>query len=154
LFHIQKEYTSREIESKLEAGIDKKKLVHLKFNVKDAEKALSWNEKREFEFKGHMYDVVSSSVHGDSVIFICYKDHKETRLNEEKERLIAKAIGQDPSRKNHSEKLTDFFKALYSQDLCSFILASPLTSNLQFSILSLQFSSFTIPPLSPPPKRG
>lgn len=141
-----------EVEQKLAAGIDKSKLVRFGFTKKESETKLNWKHSREFEYEGQMYDIVEQSHEGDSLFYTCYKDHKETRLNNHKERIIAKALGQDPTRKSQSEKLINFIKTVFSRDSFAWFPFSPESSTIQFSTFNLQFSTFSPTPLSPPPK--
>jgi hypothetical protein len=141
-----------DVERELTAGIDRSRLVQLKFTTDQAGKALNWNDGREFEYRGHMYDVVQTTFHGDSVFYICYQDHKETRLNQEKERLIAKATGQDPSRKSQTEKLTNFLNDVFSHDIFSWNSFFLQPKMIHYSLFTVHYSLFTRAPLSPPPK--
>jgi hypothetical protein len=99
-----------------------------------------------------MYDIVDQSQEGDSLFYTCYKDDKETRLNVEKKRVIAKALGQDPTRKSQTEKLTNFFKTVFSQDAFAWNPNPPQPSTIHFSLFTFHYSLFTQSPPSPPPK--
>jgi hypothetical protein len=151
-FQVQQRKIRNEVTRKAEAGFEKTRLVLIKFTREKAENDLKWNDAREFEYKGQMYDIVQQTLHSDTIYYTCYKDHKETKLKESKDRMIAKAVGQDPSRKNQSEKLTDFFKTVFSQDFFTWNPHFLLTSVIHFSLFTIHYSLFTPAPLSPPPK--
>ncbi len=151
-FQVEKTKIRKEVERKLAAGIDKTKLLVFRFTREETETLLTWKHSREFIYKGHMYDVVEQREEGGLLIYTCYKDDKETRLGQNKEILFAKAIGQDPVRKSQSEKLSNFLKTVFSQDLYSLLSYSPEVSVIHFSLFPLPSSLFSPSPLSPPPK--
>jgi hypothetical protein len=151
-FQFEKSKIREEVDNKMVAGFDKSKLVLMKFTRAKAETDLNWKDTREFEYKGQMYDIVQQTLHGDTIFYTCYRDHKELWLNIEKERQLAKAMGQDPSRKSQSEKLADFLKTVFSRDSFAWFPLSPESSSIKISIFKFQISNFSPTPPSPPPK--
>lgn len=151
-FHLEKKKIKTEVDRKLSAGIDKTKLVHFRFSADDSKTKLTWKHSREFVYQGQMYDIVEQRQDGDFILYTCYKDNKETRLEKNKEKIIADAIGQDPIRKNQSEKLTNFLKTVFSQDSFTWFPLSPESSSVKISIFKFLFSNFSPAPHSPPPK--
>jgi hypothetical protein len=145
--NIRKEVTGLIIE-----GLAEKNLVLLKFTREESETGLTWKHSREFEYNGQMYDIVDQSQSGDSVFYTCYKDHKETRLNAKKEKLIARAIGQDPVQKNQTERLKNLFNTVYSRDAFAWKPDPPQPTNIHYSLFTIHYSLFTQSPPSPPPK--
>jgi hypothetical protein len=151
-FHLEKKKIMTEVDRALSTGMDKTKLVNFRFSVEDSKTRLTWKHSREFVYQGQMYDIVEQRQDGEFIVFTCYKDNKETRLENNKEKIIAKAIGQDPVRKNQSEKMTDFFKTVFSSDFFSWNPYFLQPKVFHYSLFTIHYSLFTQAPLSPPPK--
>jgi hypothetical protein len=150
--HIQKNKIRKEVTALINSGIKEKDFIVLKFTKEESETKLHWKHSREFEYNGRMYDIVDQSHKGDSLFYTCYEDHKESRLNAEKEKIIAKALGQDPFRKKQADHIKGFFKTVFSQDAFAWKPTPALPSIFQFSFFNFQFSIFYPSPPSPPPK--
>jgi hypothetical protein len=142
----------KEITGMIDAGLEKKDLVLLMFTNEETETILNWKHSREFEYKGQLYDIVEKRQDGDTISYKCYKDHKETRLNREKDQLLAGAMGQDPCRKSQTEKIVNFIKIVFRQDAFSWKPDQPQPSIFDFSLFVFRFSLFSPSPPSPPPK--
>jgi len=155
-FYLQhkKHQIRKEIAGKILKGLHEKEIILLKFTETETESRLNWKHSREFEYNGQMYDIVGKKEEGGLIYYYCYKDHKETRLNRQKEKLISKALGHDPTRKSQSDKLTNFLKIIYSHEAFSWFSSSPQIPVFRFSLIVFHFSSITLTPLSPPPKCG
>jgi len=109
----QQKQVRREVKWKMIAGIDKSELEFLMFSKHDAENMLQWKHKREFQFQGEFYDVVEKETRGDSVVFWCWWDHEETKLNRKLDNLLASHFNHDPTHKNKKDSLQKLFKTLY-----------------------------------------
>lgn len=136
------------------SGLDRENLLLLKFTAEESVSLLAWEHPGEFEYNGQMYDIVDTEICGDTIYYRCFADHRETRINKAIEKVVAKAAGQDPVRKNQTDRLTDFFKTLFLQDVNTWKAADINTLNLQFSTFNLQYSSPSFSPPSPPPKES
>ena len=150
--HYKKNKIRKEVTAMINSGVKEKDLIVLKFTKDESETKLNWKHSREFELAGQMYDIVNQSQEGDSVFYTCYKDCKETRLNSEKEKLIAKALGQDPLQNKQSERMKNFFKTVFSQDVFAWKPHFIQPSTFHYSLLVFHYSLFTQAPPSPPPK--
>ena len=113
ILQLQKKQIKKEVKWEIIAGLNKEELVLLKFTQEETQKNLRWQDSKEFEFKGQMYDLVEKSMKGDTVFYWCWVDDKETKLNQQLEKLVAFALGNNQQRKNNQEQLTDFYKSLY-----------------------------------------
>jgi hypothetical protein len=141
-----------EFDKKLAAELVDEKLVDLTFSAEEIEKKLKWKRSREFLLEGQMYDIVRQAQHGDSITYTCYRDHKETRLNIEKKKLIARALGQDPVRKQQNEKIINFFSNLFLKEtqIWNNIFSAPSLAHYASNIK--HYALVIIPPPSPPPE--
>lgn len=154
ILQYNKNKVKHEIAGMISNGIDKKDLILLKFTRKETETRLNWKHPGEFEYNGEMYDIVEKHQEGDTIFYNCYKDHKETRLVNEIERLVTRAMGQYPGQRSQTDKIVDFFKTAYRQDVFTWKPLSPQATIFNFSFFIIHYSSFAITPPSPPPKAG
>lgn len=142
----------KEIHSVLRTMKQPADLVLLKFTTKETLEKLRWEHDREFEYNGQMYDIVEATASGDTVIYLCYPDHKETRINKELGKSLARATGQDPSRKSQNDRLTEVFKLTFLQTLSTWTPTVPALLSVNHSPLTIYHSSSAPSPPSPPPK--
>jgi hypothetical protein len=152
LFEFKKSLIRNEVEKKIHSGLSQTETMTLTFSLEDAKTKLNWKRAREIEYNGHMYDILDLTVTGDTVVYSCYMDHKETRLNYQKENLIAKALGHDPLQKQQNERVKNFFNTIFRQEVFNFNYHPVLSVELQFSTINFQFSTISLSPPSPPPK--
>ena len=103
----------REVRERLLAGAEPGELVLLAFSKEEARQVLRWERDDEFEYNGHMYDVVRAEWVGDSVRFWCWPDGPETRLNRELEALTARLFHDAPEPGQQTGRLVSFFKSLF-----------------------------------------
>lgn len=151
-FSIRAKTIKKEISSIILKGISEDQLVNLTFSLTDADKQLNWKHSREFEYNGHMYDIVRSAVKGDSITYTCFRDHKETRLYQEKQKSIAKALGHDPLQKKQNERLRIFFSNVFLQENQSRKHVLSFNAITHYSLNIKHYALVFIPPPSPPPK--
>jgi hypothetical protein len=151
-YHYKKNQVRKEVAAIIKNNLSEKTVTVFKLTAEEVTTRINWKRDCEFEYNGHMYDVVDQHPEGDLVVFTCYKDRKETSLNRKKERLIAKAFGQDPAQKNHSERIENFFNTVFRKDVFAWNAYQPQASIFHFSFFTFHFSLFTQAPPSPPPK--
>lgn len=112
----QKEVLREEVKEKLIAGVDRNKLVFLKFEEDKAAKELRWKHDKEFEYRGEMYDVLEVLYSNDSAYYWCWPDKGETRLNAQLDLALFRLLGEDPERESQKDRLAQFYKSLYWED--------------------------------------
>lgn len=138
------------VKHRMIAGIDRSELVLLTFTEREAQQELRWEHRREFEYKGEMYDIVERKVVGDTLYFWCWWDYAETTLNKKLKSLTTKLLGQQPLRKKQQEKTLDFYKKWYSH---TYYLATPKGFNKvrrHSAYFSRWQSLYFTPPVPPP----
>ena len=150
--HYNQNKIRTEVAAIILAGPDKKDLIELKFTFSETETILTWKHSREFVYNGQMYDIVDQRQEGDSIFYTCYKDDKETRLNVEKERTIAKALRQDPLQKNQKERIKSFFKTVFQHEIDAWKPNLTQPCIIHYALNIKHYSLFSESPLSPPPK--
>lgn len=134
------------------AGLNPEELVLLKFTKHDAETLLKWKHSREFEFKGEMYDVVSTEIKGDTTYYRCWWDHEETRLNKQLKKLVLVAFGQNTENKQQQKNLTDFVKHLFQSQISDWNSILPNVAFQSFYNFMPIYGSPFFSPVSPPPE--
>lgn len=151
IYHFHRYHIKQEVREIIIRAV-KEELVDLSFSSSEINTRLKWKHAREFELDGQMYDIVEQRITGDSVIYTCYKDDKETRLNQELDKTVARTLGHDPVQKNRNERLANFFKSLYQSESFTWNPHLFPSSTLKFEICTLKDHPGYFAPLSPPPK--
>ncbi|MFT6868530.1 MAG: hypothetical protein ACJA08_003384 [Cyclobacteriaceae bacterium] len=112
---------------------------------------LRWEHSKEFEYEGEMYDVVNTETRGDTIYYVCWWDHEETKLNRQLKLLLAMALNQDTQQKEKQIQFYIFLKSLYYQANDNWNVAylqNKSTSNDHYLV---DFQSRKTPPPTPPP---
>ena len=147
----QKKLVKKEVKGQLEAGMDKEKLILLKFTREEAKHNLKWEHSREFEYNDRMYDVVKMEEKGDKVYYYCWADEEETELNNRIRRLIARKLGNDTQKKENDSRLADFCKSLFPSEIVQWqALLFPENVKMISCQIFNYISCFISPPAPPP----
>lgn len=151
-FHFKEIQIKKEVNEFIQNKIEEKDIITLRFSDKEIKTRLVWKHSREFIFEGNMYDIVDQGVDGNMTWYRCYRDHKETRLFNEKEKRIARAIGNDPAQKKQSERIKQILKTAFQNKSINWNILLPPPSIILFSIFHFPFSIFPPSPPVPPPE--
>ncbi|GAB3806441.1 hypothetical protein GCM10028819_41800 [Spirosoma humi] len=116
ILQSQKKEVKEEVAEQIRKGIDANEIVLLKFSISDSKKQLHWEHDWEFEYKGQMYDLIETTVNGDSIRYKCLWDKEETRLNRQLETLMTWVVGSTAEAGDSDEQFI-FLKPLYYQEL-------------------------------------
>ena len=143
-FHFKEIQIKKEVNEFIQNKIEEKDIITLRFSDKEIKTRLVWKHSREFIFEGNMYDIVDQGVDGNMTWYRCYRDHKETRLYKEKEKRIARAIGNDPAQKKQSERTKQIFKTSFQIKPFAWNINFPQPSIILFSIFHFPFP-FSLP---------
>jgi hypothetical protein len=146
-------FTKKSIHASIEKKSIHEKIILLSFKKSDIEQGkvdFKWKHKKEFRYKGGMYDIVERIETEDSIHFYCFYDHKENLL----EANFSKHFERERDDKKHSssgrillaQQITDLFSVIpflfYLQE-----------SKLSYSLFLEKGSSINEPEIpSPPPK--
>jgi len=79
VFHVQLATVKSEMKAFLRNQKDHKELTQLILSKTESHH-LHWEDENEFRYRGEMYDVIEMKSTGDTVIFHCIADEKETTL--------------------------------------------------------------------------
>ncbi len=113
---VQKRQVKRSVKRMMMHSAPREDLVHLAFRIEDAKVMLRWEHSKEFEYRGEMFDVVASQTRNDSVFYTCWWDREETRLNQGLRFVLNRMLGRDPIRKDRQDRLSDFYRGLFSSE--------------------------------------
>lgn len=152
ILQSQKKEVKEEVTEQLRKGIDTNELVLLKFAVSDSKKQLHWEHDWEFEYNGQMYDLIETTVKGDSIWYKCLWDKEETRLNKQLEKLMTWVVGSTAEAGGSDEQFI-FLKPLYYQELTHWQarLAYWCVTRATYYFTSLPLVRVALtPPLLPP----
>jgi len=105
-----------EVQRVVESGYSLDDLVLLSFPKDGSAELLRWENEKEFAYRGLMYDLVRSAVIGDSLVFWCKPDHRETRINKALAGLMNKAPDRDGHQKNLPVKGMKLLSMVYCHD--------------------------------------
>ncbi len=92
ILQFQKAQTRLEVKKQIKAGFLLEELTLLKFSKTEADELLHWEHDKEFEFNGQMYDIVEHGESGDSLWFLSYWDHHETKIKRKLNELISSNV--------------------------------------------------------------
>lgn len=138
-----------EMAIRIRNGVSAKDLHEIIFT---ADQYPNWlKEDREFEFDGHFYDVVEKITAGDSIIYRCLKDTKETRLDQYLKKLAAMNRHHDFQNKDNQKRPTNFYKFQYVSGISYWESSLTILKNNSFSYQQ-DGNSLCYPPLVPPPR--
>jgi len=149
----QKHAVKEAVEAQLRMGMDASELVVLAFAKSEAGQ-LDWEDEREFEYEGQMYDVVKTESRNDSLFYTCYQDRAETELNHKLDRWITGWLQHNPQQQEQSERLNYFFRSLYCISAPAYISIDELASTPVFTYPNLRGTTGKAPPSPPPDPAG
>jgi hypothetical protein len=146
----QKKQVKREIKWKIANHLDRDELTLLKFSSKETKTKLQWKHSKEFEYNGDMYDIVTSESRGDSIVYWCWWDNKETQLNKQLAQLVLRSLNRDPQNQNQKWQIQNIIKSLFHSNSKQ-IPKSPVCKRLQEStaymfLLKIHHKSILDPP--------
>jgi len=85
------------------------KPVLLVFTKRESMEKLRWEHPGEFEYQGRMYDILETEERGDTLFYRCFLDQRETSLNQQIRKVIAKFIGNPVKNNENQKRLGNFF---------------------------------------------
>lgn len=128
----QQKKVKKAVKWRMIGGLQKEELMVLKFSTEETKTKLSWKHSREFSFKGQWYDIVDTTLRGDSTEYLVWHDHEETALSKKLDFLVKSIWQNNPGRQEKQGRLMLFAKTLV----------------LPIAPLSLDFSQHGIPALT------
>jgi len=150
--HYRKAVVKKETQRQIDEGMDKSKLVVLKFSKEETKTKLRWEHANEFEYNHKMYDIVEIKTVGDTVYYRCWYDHEETVLNRQLEELAGHVLGNDPEFKIAVTLQKPFTESLYCLFSFDYDIPAPELLKKQSGLFLYSFSQIILQPPTPPPQ--
>jgi hypothetical protein len=100
-----------EMAIRIHNGVQAKDLFEFIYSGEDDPKWIKKN--KEFEQEGHLYDIVEKIERGDSTIYFCLKDTRETKLDQRLKRLVSINTQHDFQNKDNQKRPTNYYKFQY-----------------------------------------
>lgn len=113
--HIQRRVIRKRVKHTIIAGVPKEDLVLLQFSNDEINTKLRWKHEKEFEYNGHMYDIVETYSSNGYTSYWCWSDDEETQLNKQLKALLPGVLGKDPGNQQKNQLLIQFAKQLFYQ---------------------------------------
>ncbi|MDX1940970.1 MAG: hypothetical protein SFU99_10495 [Saprospiraceae bacterium] len=95
----------QEIKSHIKSGVPTYELVQVKISKINPPKDFVRIDRREFRLNGGMYDIVNQEEQGDTILYHCILDERETVLYANVEQQIKKEFTHNPSRQQQQKEL-------------------------------------------------
>lgn len=151
LLHFEKKEAQKEAKWAILNGLEKEKLVSLRFSRDEIKTMLKWKHDKEFRYKDIMYDIVRSEETPDSVFYWCWEDTRESLIEFEINNLLAQNDGKSGNKGELSKRLNQFFSNLYPAEKKELLLNDNVVVAILISDNQKPLSSLH-KPLTPPPR--
>lgn len=147
---FQKYLIKYDVRRQIINGMPKSELKHFQFSKVEANIIPVWKEQNEFEINGEMYDVVSSQESSDSILFWCWQDRDETKLNKRLKTLTDQRSENSPLYQTQIKQITSFLSTLFFVDRALWHGRSPSIELFTLNNSSHYLSYIKSPPIPPP----
>lgn len=148
--HIKKQSIKKEVKHQILNNIHEEDLILLKFTKEESEN-LKWKHSMEFEFQGEMYDIVKQEIQSENIVYWCWNDNKETRINKQIDSLLAFVLGENQQNKEKQKRLNDYFNSLFFSKLPEYDL-KVFQSDYKYNSFVIAYTNLSNSPPSPPPQ--
>ncbi len=112
MLKVQKRIIRNSIKELIYNGLPDAELVRIVVNPNNSDDLL-WHHQDEFEFQGSMYDVISKDSLKDSIIYMCFLDEKESKVNITIDKLSKNIWSHSPLSNDFETKLVDFIQKVF-----------------------------------------
>ncbi len=112
---MQVGYVRHEMKQRIKHGIPEEQRVEITITqeIENDVKVFKRIHSREFRYMGEMYDVLSSETKGDTTVYTCIHDVKESGLFNDLDRLVNQQVNHNPNEKENKEFAASFFNQHY-----------------------------------------
>ena len=148
----EKKLIKREMKQKMICEIDESELAILKFAKSEVGYKLHFENANEFEFESQMYDVVEFELSEDSIIYKCWCDNDESRLNKKLANLVSDFLNANQKKQENDKKLINYLKTLYCEEFSDLLMWPQTQINTKNKPPFCYYSSLGVLPNIPPPK--
>ncbi len=149
LYDLQIYKTRKQVKREIISSLNKSDLVIIKLHRTQIHE-LRWEHSKEFEYKGHMYDIVYKKIIQDSIYYYTWWDQKESELNNLLDKkllsMLKNDIGKEKQNIGYNIYHWKFTKQLLPNTEALFTL-----NRIQFSNYSNNYTSIFLNPIFHPP---
>ncbi len=112
---MQVGYVRHEMKQRIKLGIPEEQRVVIRITqeIENDIEVFKRIHSREFRYKGEMYDVLSSETKGDTTVYTCIHDVRESGLFNDLDRLVNQQVNYNPKEKENKEFAASFFNQHY-----------------------------------------
>lgn len=119
MLQVQQQLVRSEVKQKLKLDVDEEELFTF-IIPNDLQQAKSsgfiWvRPKKEFRYKGGMYDVIRKKQHAETTEYMCISDTKEAEIFTQLDDLVAQGVSTNPKQKQQRTCCYQVLKSLYFQ---------------------------------------
>jgi hypothetical protein len=111
---LHRQWMATRIEQKYDVNDNE---VLLKFSISEIHRAVRWEHAHEFEYQEEMYDIISTEYHGDTVIYRCYHDLKETQLRDARDMVFWGWLHPGQAQTKKQIQIYTFFQTLFQNSI-------------------------------------
>ena len=148
----QKTLLRKEVKNQIIQGVDEKELKLFVFSPEESA-GLNWKHSKEFEFHGHMYDVIRTEEIDGLLHYWCWPDNKETALNQKIDQFLMRLLGTDSPDKEKRNSIQNFYQSLFFEQLSITSIHKFCRQEILINPLwKVFFENKNTEPLSPPPR--
>lgn len=154
VFKVMQQNVKKQIKTSIKQGIPQEKLHSFRFPAdKELQKKMGirWHEKKEFSYKGKMYDIVYKLQDGNFIIYKCVNDTQEEALFAGLGIQIKNTLHSDPTKSKTLNILQKFNLLYYTQNQLK-IKNSVKETQISFTYKPLFYYNLSQEVLTPPPQ--
>ncbi len=129
---MQVGFVRYEMKQRIKNGIPEEQRVVIKITpeIENNAEVFTRMHSREFRYRGEMYDVLSLEASGDTILYTCIHDVKESGLFKNLDKMVSYQLHHNSNEKHNRDLALHFFSQHY--------LA---LDNFRANAISTQFSS-------------
>lgn len=151
IFKIQQYHVRQEIKQHIKQGVPENELTLITVTPEN-ESQLEWEHKKEFRYKGTMYDVVKKEIIDETtIIYYCITDKQETTLFANLDEQVKKNMDTKNEGNSPVKNLLKLLSNIYSKPQKNVWILFPTNMAINYEY-SYHYSSPALDITSPPPK--
>lgn len=148
----QKQQVKHEVKWRIIEGLPKSELVLIQLSKSEAKEQLFWEHSQEFEYQEEMYDVVEYAETSDSLKYWCWRDHEETKLNQELALLVNNLFANHHDNQEKEINLITFYQSLFVEKIFQWQVYALVHYSNRYGNYDVFLQDFFHSIPTPPPK--
>lgn len=149
---MQLGFVRHEMKQRIKAGVpeDERVVIYITPDMEQNAEIFTRIHSREFRLRGEMYDVLSTTIKGDTLIYTCIHDVKESGLFKNLDAMVHLQMNDNPVEKNKHDRTMVFFNLDYTSPNFNYALFNPAASKSSTFYKRLYSYSLAFDLLRPP----